>query len=243
MNDDDTIKTDTDSPVSSENVSWYPSRAKEEVLTEKIECMMKKTVLSEINPANVFDPWKETGVKYTVSNKWQSIDKKKLETCRRERVHGVEIRKLPANHALAGQYGLFATKRFARFDIVGEYTGKIVGNQIGGHYVAVLEDKDYDDSLGIDAEKTGNEMRFINHYLNIDFEASVIMKTVYINTYPHIVIVCKKDIEIGDELLLDYGEEYTKAYITPKVIRCEGKMSNEELQKGLPFGDSDSEAD
>lgn len=89
---------------------------------------------------------------------------------------------------------------------MGEYTGRVVDDSINGHYVAALEDKTLNESLGINAEHCGNEMRYINSYLNIDFEANVSMRTVYMNTYPHIVIVCTKDIEVGDELLLDYGK-------------------------------------
>ena len=238
--DDNSLPT---APVSAlGGVSWYPAPPKEEIPLENVQNAMEKVKFENENVVEFDQVWKETGVKYTVSNKWQGIDKKKMESAKRERVHGVEVRKLPKGHPLAGEFGLFAAKRFSRFDIVGEYTGKIVGDQIGGHYVAVLEDKDYNDSLGIDAEKTGNEMRFINSYLNVDFEANVVMKTVYINTFPHIVIVCKKDIEVGDEFLLDYGEEYTKAYLTPKPV-TQSNVSAEVLQKALPFGDSDSDSD
>ena len=61
-------------------------------------------------------------------------------------------------------------------------------------------------SLGINAEDCGNEMRYINSYLNIAFSANVTMRTAYINTYPHILIIALATIEIGDELLLDYGK-------------------------------------
>jgi hypothetical protein len=218
-------------------VQWYPSPPVKEIPVEKLQHVFEKMKVEDI------DPFKETGVKYTTNNKWQSISKEKIKTCTRERIHGVEIRRLPKGHPLAGEFGLFAAKCFSRFDIVGEYTGKIVGDQIGGHYVAVLEDKDYNDSLGIDAEKTGNEMRFINSYLNVDFEPNVIMKTVYVNTYPHIVIVCKKDIEMGDEFLLDYGEEYTKAYITKKQTVIEKNIPTEVAHKALPYCDSTSSSD
>ena len=59
-------------------------------------------------------------------------------------------------------------------------------------------------------------MRFINSYLNIDFGPNVAMKTVYIDTFPHLVIICMKDIDIGEEFLLDYGDAYNQAYLTPK---------------------------
>ena len=60
---------------------------------------------------------------YTISNKWQSIPKEKTEASRRHRIHGVEIRKLEKDHILCGEYGLFATQKFFKFDVVGEYTG------------------------------------------------------------------------------------------------------------------------
>lgn len=115
--------------------------------------------------------------------------------------------------------------------------GKIVGDTINGHYVAALEDKGHDDSLGIDAESCGNEMRFINSYIGIAFFPNVTMRTAYINTYPHIVLVCMQDIEPGDEFLLDYGEAYTKAYLTPKepnLIRTSEPLSMVELNDTLP---------
>lgn len=74
-----------------------------------------------------------------------------------------------------------------------------------GHYVACLEDKAHADSLGVDGEFVGNEMRFINSYLNIAFGPNVTLRTAYISGMPHLLVVCLSDIEIGDEFLLDYG--------------------------------------
>lgn len=79
-----------------------------------------------------------------------------------------------------------------------------------------MEDKGNDDSLGIDGEVYGSEMRFINSYLNVAFKPNVSMRTAYVSTYPHIVVVCTEDIEIGDEFLLDYGEAYNRIFLKPK---------------------------
>jgi hypothetical protein len=229
--------------------SWYPGPPPKEVALDSI-------------PVEVEDPnkikyeslqqWqdlfqKRFKVKYTFNNKWNSMPKEIVEGTKRDHIHGVEIRQLPKGHPLAGEYGLFATRKFSKYDIIGEYVGKIVGKNVGGHYVAVLEDKDYNESLGIDAETTGNEMRFINSFLNVDFKANVIMKTAYVNMTPHIMIVCKEDIDIGDELLLDYGDEYNKAYLTPKpevsIVENKPVLSKEKLQTKLPFVKSGSESD
>ena len=103
-----------------------------------------------------------------------------------------------------------------------------------GHYVAILEDKDYNQSLGVDAMNCGNEMRFINSYLNISSRANVKMRTAYINTYPHIIVICIEDIEIDEEILLDYGEEYTNMYLKPPDLHDSNPVS----WNKLPFGSS-----
>ena len=121
--------------------------------------------------------WEEKSLKYTDSNKWQSIPRADVEACKRYSVKGVEVRLLPKEHFLFGEYGLFATQKFSKFDIIGEYTGKVVSNKVAGHYVAALEDKPHEESMGLDAEHCGNEMRFINSFLNVASESNVTMRT------------------------------------------------------------------
>jgi SET domain-containing protein len=66
------------------------------------------------------------------------------------------------------------------------------------------------------------------------------MRTVYIDTYPHLVIVCMRDIDIGEEFLLDYGDAYNQAYLTPKPPPI--PYSNDEMRDILPLMlDSDEE--
>lgn len=182
-------------------------------------------------------------VKYLDSNYWGEIPKPMAQATRRFQVKGTEVRKLPPNHFLHGEHGLFATQRFHKFDIIGEYVGKITGKNAGGHYVAALEDKPHEESLGIDAEHWGNEMRFINSYLNVAFKANVTMRTAYVNTYPHILIVAQEDIDVGEELLLDYGDAYTQAYLTPNTRKVESALTAEELLTALPMGGSSSDSE
>ena len=78
-------------------------------------------------------------VKYTSNNFWSPrISKEKKEKCRRQIVVGVEVRDLPSTHFLSGEQGLFALEKFSQFDIVGEYTGRVVDDDVSGHYVAAL---------------------------------------------------------------------------------------------------------
>jgi hypothetical protein len=75
-------------------------------------------------------------LKYLYSNQW---DKRVCADCkqnyRRYTIPGVEVRDLPAEHFLHGEQGLFATKKFARFDIIAEYLGMIVPCTVGGEFV------------------------------------------------------------------------------------------------------------
>ncbi len=152
---------------------------------------------------------------------------------------GVEIRKLPEGHALAGQHGLFATKDFSRCDIIGEYTGIVVGSSASGPYVACLEEKPMDECLGLDAATAGNEARFINSYLNIEFGPNVGMRRVHVSGLPVVLIVCIEPIFAGDEILLDYGHAYNEAFFGDGV----GSSSSDESSNEATAQDaSQSEA-
>lgn len=165
--------------------------------------------------------FKEGEVTYINTNDWDSygISNDIKEASRSHTIKGVIVRDLPSNHVLSGQQGLFATEKFDKFDILGEYTGIITGeDKLSGQYLACLESsKDNHVSLGIDSELYGNEMRFINSYLNIDFTPNVMMKTAYISTYPHVMIIATREIEIGEEILLDYGSDYNNLFIIPHL--------------------------
>jgi SET domain-containing protein len=61
-------------------------------------------------------------------------------------------------------------------------------------------------------------MRAINAYQGLGERANVKMRTVYINSLPHIIIICIEDVEPDEEFFLDYGEEYTNMYLQPKEV-------------------------
>ncbi len=94
--------------------------------------------------------------KYLHSNNWSAVPKHVIKALHSNDIHGVKVCDLPASHFLSGEQGLFATKSFKKFDIIGEYTGEVVSKDTGGHYVVALEDKPHNDSLGLDAEYVGN---------------------------------------------------------------------------------------
>ena len=115
------------------------------------------------------------------------------------------------NHICNGQYGLYALNKIEKFDVVGEYTGKI--STTGGRYVAGFKNLEYTNNFGVDAQESGNELRFINDYHNINVKPNTILKNVYIDKRPKILVVAIEDIEEDEELLLDYGLGYYNSFI------------------------------
>ena len=117
---------------------WYPCKPPQTLPDSSIT----STITFDTNLACPDHPsWESTKTTKINVNVWpKQVKKVHGERCRRHSIHGVEIRDLPRGHLLHGEQGLFATKKFQQFDIVGEYNGKVVLPSIGGHYVACLED-------------------------------------------------------------------------------------------------------
>jgi hypothetical protein len=142
---------------------WYPAKVSSDASPTLSEEEIRIKLLQSQSGrkfGEVHHIWNGSALKYTSQNWWApSLPKEKKESCRRHRVAGVEVRDLKPPHFLAGQQGLFAVEKFEKFDIIGEYTGRIVNDDVNGHYVAALEDKALLDSLGLDAGDCGNEMR------------------------------------------------------------------------------------
>ena len=126
---------------------------------------------------------------------------------RKETTPGVRLEKInDTNSVLHNQYGLFATKEFNSYDIIGQYTGKLVDMECGGCYVS------RSDNCCIDALNYGNELRFINDYRNIAPSENVVIKNAYIDKKPRVLFVVTKQIKPGEQILTDYGEEYWKHF-------------------------------
>tara|TARA_Y100000389_G_scaffold204574_1_gene258082 strand:+ start:9660 stop:10097 length:438 start_codon:yes stop_codon:yes gene_type:complete len=142
--------------------------------------------------------------------KWiyENIDKKCiLKDFYKERIEGTEVRKIEdSNHPTYKQYGLFATKTWEIFDVIGEYTGEIIDDLKTGEYLVGFPNINF--STCIDAEKCGNECRFINHYKNIKEKPNCKYISTYINCKPVILIVVIDKMLIDDEILVDYCYDF-----------------------------------
>lgn len=160
---------------------------------------MQRETLSNINKNGYLD-----------ANDWSMIpnkDKYKQEG----QIKGVDVRVLDPPHILAGQRGVFATKQFSKYNVIGEYSGIIKKYDDVGPtnlYIFTLVD-----DACIDGETHSNELKYVNSHINIDHEPNLVSCVTYINKEPRVLYVCTKDINIGEELLIDYGEEYNTNYI------------------------------
>lgn len=156
--------------------------------------------MSKVLPAN----WPQE-IEY-----YSSVSYVNKKTPKKSVINGVRIIKLGDEHILKGEFGLIATKKWKKFNIVGEYTGILSLDDKDTKYMAYLSKIDNDD-LGIDAKNCGNEMRFINDYRNLRDRPNVRLEIVYIDKKPKVLVVVLEDIDEDEELLLDYGEGYWNA--------------------------------
>lgn len=169
---------------------------------------------SSVNPS---DELELSLPKHITSNTWprSSFGRKLKKRAARPWIRNVEIRELQSPHPLAGQLGLFAAATFRQFDVLGEYCGEVFDADDGGEYATYLENRDEKYALGVDAQHEGTEARFINHYAGITEEnkPNVVMKVTYVEELPRVMIVCMRDIQVGEEFLLQYSDEYVQEYI------------------------------
>ena len=106
-------------------------------------------------------------------------------------------------------YGLFANEPIKKGEFIGEYAGLLIIRYLvnggGGDYCMRYPNL----SLGLmhytlDAEKLGNEMRFANHNYTPNMQPTVALE----NGLSHSALVALRDIEPGEQLTYDYGEDY-----------------------------------
>ena len=74
-----------------------------------------------------------------------------------------------------------------------------------------------EEPFGIDANKFGNEMRFINDYRNIADEQNSEFSPDWVHGEYRMRIVATRCIEADEEILTDYGEEYWRARLLNPV--------------------------
>lgn len=144
------------------------------------------------------------------SNK--SLETENLKFKNHKNLIGIFVKEITdCNHILYKQRGLYTNRYWKKFEVIGNYTGILTKND-SGRYLANLYRTDDDSELGIDAENIGNELRYINHYKNIQDEPNCKFVDSIIDGKNHILVIVTKDIPSYTEILIDYGKDYCNYY-------------------------------
>ena len=116
---------------------------------------------------------------------------------------GYIVKKIEDNtHPVFENYGLFSTKNWKKYDILGEYFGELCEYKNGDYLVGI----DLEGYRGccIDSEKTECYMKYINHYKNIGKPNCKYVSTI-IEGNPKVFLVVIKEIKENEEILANYN--------------------------------------
>ncbi|MDO8552027.1 MAG: SET domain-containing protein [bacterium] len=119
-------------------------------------------------------------------------------------------------------YGLFATSALRKGDFILEYKGRRIPTPMAD----TLKTKylfEIDKEWTIDGSLRTNIARYINHSCKPNCEADIRDLPAPRSARQaggRIVIFAKRDIATGEELSIDYGEEYFDEFIKPVGCRC-----------------------
>lgn len=113
-------------------------------------------------------------------------------------------------------YGLFARVPVSAGDFILEYTGRHVPSKVAdamkSRYLFEI-----DEHWTVDGSTRSNTARYINHSCDPNTEAEI--------EDGKILIYATRDIAEGEEVTIDYGEEYFDEFIRPSGCCCGRCMS------------------
>jgi len=123
----------------------------------------------------------------------------------------IEVQKVTdPNHPEHGKFGVFAKVALDKNKVLGEYTGAIqlTDTKKTSGFASILFDN-YVHSVDVDAEKIGNEFRFLNDYRGTSISRpNVTLSATVFNGEWHIAVLTTRIIPRGTELVVDYGPTY-----------------------------------
>ncbi len=135
-----------------------------------------------------------------------------------KRVHPhIKIRLLDAGHPIAGQRGVFALKKIDAWAQLGEYVGEVF---IGAGVPEMFPRKDVHCwfaerngiSVQVSSNRFANELAFINDYRGIADAPNVGLQWIIHKGFYHFGYVTLREIQQGEELLVDYGQKWASIY-------------------------------
>ncbi len=110
--------------------------------------------------------------------------------------------------------GLYAKRPIAKDEFILEYTGTLIPTKVADtlntRYLFDLEN-----GTTIDGSPMSNTARWINHSCDPNCDAY--------NEDDRIMIYAARDIESGEELTFDYGQEYFDVFLKPHGCLCSAR--------------------
>ena len=109
-------------------------------------------------------------------------------------------------------FGLFAARRIEKGSFVIEYTGR----RVASAYADTLPTRylfELDEAWTIDGSSRSNRARYINHACTPNAEGLILDGRILVHAV--------RDISEGEEITIDYGDEYFEEFIRPKGCKCE----------------------
>ncbi|MCU1268531.1 MAG: protein-lysine N-methyltransferase [Acidobacteria bacterium] len=106
--------------------------------------------------------------------------------------------------------GLFTLHPIREGKRIIEYTGRLIhgaADNLSGRYLFALGE-----GLTIDGSPRSNRARYMNHSCNPNAEALYGGRRLW--------VYAKRDLESGEAITINYGQEYFDVFIKPKGCRC-----------------------
>jgi SET domain-containing protein len=117
--------------------------------------------------------------------------------------------------------GLFATEEIKKRGFIIEYTGRLISTERAQYLDSRRANKylfELNSRWTIDGSTRRNLARYVNHSCKPNAEAEL--------ERGHMVFRACKRIKSGDEITIDYGEEYLEFYFGKHGCLCEGCRPN-----------------
>lgn len=136
---------------------------------------------------------------------------------------GKEVTNLPDHHfkkvkvkrGLAG-LGLFAEESIKKGELIIEYIGNILNKEESDAVKSNQYLFEVNRNKTIDGSVRWNIARYCNHSCDGNAESEIKKARVFVKA--------TKDIQEGEEIVYDYGEEFVNEFIAPKGCRCSASV-------------------
>ena len=198
--------------IQDSRLTIYWENESQDVIIQKIEELTVHELNDKMLEMNNFDfEIKVSRKSYFKRFQWNDPNVRRiLVRCMDDSKLPLEVRNIPGKDR-----GVMVTKKLFKGQFVVEYAGELIEED-----VAKIREEKYtmDETIGsylfyfkengkkycIDAtQETGRYGRLINHSCK---HPNLVPKTIMVRNRPRLILVAKHDIELGTELLFDYGD-------------------------------------